>query len=73
MIGERPKPPFDIHAHGRKLVRRAVQIDGQLCDAIMDAAMGSQAFWEPSAIKALNDKLDACDMTVAEWLTSLPQ
>ena len=68
MIGQRA---FDIHAHGRKLVRRAVQIDGQLCDAIMDAAMGSQRVWEPSAINALNAQLDGCKLTVADWLTTL--
>ena len=69
MIG---RPKFDIHEHGRKLVRRAVVLDDELCDAIMDAAMGSQRAWEPSAINALNDNLDACDLTVSEWLAGLP-
>ncbi len=42
MIGQ---PAFDIHAHGRKLVSRAVHNDGQLCDAIMDLAMAHKRAW----------------------------
>ena len=65
MIGQ---PKFDIQDHGRKLVRRAVVLDDELCDAIMDAAMAHKHAWSLQEANALNDKLDACEMTVAEWL-----
>ena len=70
MIGQRA---FDIHDHGRKLVRRAVVLDGDLCNAIMDLAMGSQSAWSLLEANALNDELDACELTVAELVTKCAQ
>lgn len=66
MIGQ---PAFDIHAHGRILVRRAVQNDDELCDAIMDLAMASQRAWSVLEVDALNAKLDRSRLTVKTWLT----
>ncbi len=68
MIGQ---PGFDIHTHGHRMVRRAVVLDGELCDAIMEVAMGSQRAWCLQEIKALNDQLENCEMSVSEWLTNL--
>ncbi len=69
MIGQ---PAFDIHAHGRVLVRRAVRNDDELCDAIMDAAMASQRAWSVQEVDALNARLDASKLTVKTWLARLP-
>ncbi len=69
MIGQRA---FDIHAHGRKLVRRAVVLDGELCDAIMDLAMAHKAAWSLQEAEALNAQLDRSKLTVKDWLAELP-
>ena len=67
MIGQ---PQFNIHdkPHGRKLVRRAILMEGDLCDAIMHLAMGPKREWSPNEITALNDELENCDLTVSQWL-----
>ncbi len=65
MIGQ---PQFNIHSHGRKLVRRAILIEGDLCDAVMDAAMGSKCEWSPNEIAALNDELENCKLNISQWL-----
>lgn len=65
------QPAFDIHDHGRKLVRRAVVLDGDLCNAIMDLATAHRAAWTLSEIRAVNDELDACELTVAEFVSTI--
>jgi hypothetical protein len=70
MIGR--QPAFDIRDHGRILVRRAVQNDDELSNAIMDAAMASQRVWSPQEVDALNAQLDRCPFTIKVWLARLP-
>lgn len=65
MIGQ---PAFNIHDHGKRIVRRAVAIDGELQDAIMHVAMGSRTRWTIEEIDALNDALDACTLPLSQWL-----
>lgn len=61
------RPAFDIHDHGRRIVRRAVQREGDLQDEIMRIALG-QREWTHSELVALNEELDNCDLTITEWL-----
>lgn len=65
MIGQ---PRFDIHAHRRKLVRRAILIEGDLQDALMDIAMGAKLEWSTEEITALNDELENCSLSIEDWL-----
>lgn len=62
--------PFSIEddQHGRRLVRRAVATESELADAIFDIEAGSDADFSIEAWQTVLDRLDACQLTVAEWL-----
>ena len=64
------QPAFNIHdgRHQRKLVRRAILVEGDLCDAVMHLAMGAKGEWTPNEIAALNDELENCKLTISQWL-----
>ncbi len=62
------RAPFNIHDHGRRIVRRAVAQDTELADAIMHLAMGSRTRWTIQEIEALNTELDDCNLPLDEWL-----
>ncbi len=64
------QPQFNIHdrQHGRKLVRRAILMEGDLADAMMHLAMGPKREWTPGEIIALNDELEHCDLSISQWL-----
>jgi hypothetical protein len=66
MIGDKPR---DLNEHGRLLVRRAVHRDDWISEALLDIAAGDQTEWTTQEWDALLTELDACDMTIAEWLT----
>lgn len=60
--------PLDLREHGRLLVRRAVQRDDAIAEALLDLAAGDQREWTPQQWDALLTELDASDMTIDEWL-----
>ena len=60
--------PFNIHEHGRRLVRRAITVPGELSDSIMHLAMGTKREWTINEIEALNAELENCNLTIGQWL-----
>ena len=53
---------------GRLLVRRAIDRDDWISEAIFDIAAGSKVHWTPQQWKALDHDLHACRLKLADWL-----
>ena len=53
---------------GRLLVRRAVDRNDWISDAIFDIAAGSKLNWTPQEWKALDHDLHACRLRLNDWL-----
>ena len=70
MIGQQTRTPADIlEDHGRLLIRRAVDRDDEISQAIFDIAAGDQTVWTLGEWAALLTDLQSCDMTISEWVT----
>lgn len=58
----------DLADHGHLLVRRALDRDDWICNAILDLAANGQREWDLAEWTALLTELETSDMTVAEFL-----
>lgn len=58
----------DLADHGHLLIRRAVNRDDWISDAILDLAANGQREWTPGEWLDLLTELETSDMTVSEFL-----
>lgn len=61
---------FRIHDHSHLLVRRAVQRDDEVADAIFDLASSGRLDWDVDSWDDLLNELDNTDKTVGDWLAT---
>jgi hypothetical protein len=57
--------------HGRRIVCRAVAKPGELQDAIMQLALSGQHVYTHAELDAINAQLDACQLSLREWIQRL--
>jgi len=69
IVAQKRTPIATLEDHGRLLVRRAVHRDDDISQAIFDLAAGDRTDWTPGDWFELLIDLDACDMTIDEWVT----
>lgn len=55
-------------SNGKLLIRRIMQSESEIREAVQHLAMGSKRGWLPEEIDALNKFLDSCDLTLEIWL-----
>ena len=66
--GDRP-PGATLADHGRLLVRRAIDRDDWIAEAIFDIAANGKREWTPSEWEALLTEISGDDMTIADFIT----
>lgn len=60
-------PANDLADYGHLLVRRAIQRDDWVTEAIFDLAADGQTEWTLVEWDAVVAKIESSDLTVAEW------
>lgn len=58
----------ELANHGRLLVKRAVNRDDWISEALFDMAAGDQIEWTPQQWDALLTELARSDMTISEFI-----
>lgn len=58
----------DLRDHGRLLVRRAVNRDDWIAEALLDIAAGDQTDWTPAQWDTLLAEISGNDMSIDEFL-----
>lgn len=70
MIGQHDTTTAErLKEHARLLVRRAINRDDWIADALLDLAAGDQTEWTVQEWDALLTELEASDMTIDDFLT----
>jgi hypothetical protein len=67
MIGSKPR---DLTDFGHLLIRRAIQRDDWVAEAIFDLAANGQSEWTPRQWDTLLGSLRSSKQTVNDWLTT---
>lgn len=69
MHSPQQKTPHDILSDcGGLLVRRVVERDDEITDALMEVATAGRTHWTYRDAERLVHSLKTCQLTVAEWL-----
>ena len=70
MYGKQRTPHDILNDHGGLLVRRVVERNDEVTDALFEVAIDGRKNWTHREADGLQNSLKRCDMTVRDWLKS---